>query len=555
MSEGVKAGEREIGHTAMVFFHGIGNPRKLVTLAGFLDEFDKYGSQQNRHEIGIPRNFKHKVEEDSDGNSRVLVQFRRIKKWKDKDVQVRIIRAYEGYWGDDVTEGTSFISLLIWLIKILFNSLRICFSPWRRYPVHRVRSLHHIEDELKGSRTRQKLEALYRNFVSTQGVGSYPRGDFSDFQDFLNTGNVRKQYGDFADIAQKWRNRERNALLKLSVLLGFSLFIFLVILFNIFVMIRYAVNSLYTHESVGELGEFTIAAVAMAALIWLAWQPIKQRISDVIFWTTFDERSKGYAIREKRISQAIELISSVISNPRCNDCVIVGHSLGSVIAVEAMFRLAEKASALDLSPEVKDRRLLEFRKIKYLFLAGSPLENIFSLFQEDKGGSHRYSRIQEQKSPTLRVASFQDDAEGEGLKIINFWSRFDPISARIFSLRTPDNHRRKLIYNCESVPLGAPLPLPSHAGYFGDAGCMQIIYRAVMTGKYSEEQLPDEKLSLSLGFWLGMGIAAALILLLVQMIAILFGNMLVLIVSFAVFVFVSAITLLKVVSSLNRRRT
>lgn len=75
--------------------------------------------------------------------------------------------------------------------------------------------------------------------------------------------------------------------------------------------------------------------------------------------------------------------------------MIVGHSLGSVIAVEAMFRLAEKASALDLSQEAKDRRLREFRKIKYLFLAGSPLENIFSLFQEDKGGSRRYSRIQE----------------------------------------------------------------------------------------------------------------------------------------------------------------
>lgn len=158
--------------------------------------------------------------------------------------------------------------------------------------------------------------------MSSQGVGSYPGGDFSDFQDFLKAGNVRKQYGDFADIAQKWRNRERSALLRLSVLLGFSLFIFLVILFNIFVMIRYIVHSLYMHKSVGELGEFTIAAVAMAALIWLAWQSIKQRISDVFFWTTFDERSKGYAIREKRISQAIELISSVISNPRCNDCVI-----------------------------------------------------------------------------------------------------------------------------------------------------------------------------------------------------------------------------------------
>lgn len=84
---------------------------------------------------------------------------------------------------------------------------------------------------------------------------------------------------------------------------------------------------------------------------------------------------------------------------------------------------------------------------------------------------------------------------------------------------------------------------------------MQIIYRAVMTGKYSEEQLPDEKLSLSLGFWLGTGIVAALILLLVQMIAILFGIMPVLILSFAVFVFVIAVTLLKIASSLNRRRT
>lgn len=539
----------------MVFFHGIGNPRKLGTLATFLDEFDKYGSRQNRHEIGIPRNFKHKIEEDGHGKSRGLVQFRRIKKFKEKDVQVKIVRAYEGYWGDDVNEGISPISFLIWLAKILINLLRMRFSSWRCYPLYRIRSLHLVENEFEGARSREKLEALYRKFVSTQGVEKFPDGRFSDFENFLKEGNVKKQYGDFSCIANMWRIRERASLLRLSAILGFALSIILLIALNLFVLIFYIVRDFVIQEAPGGLTAVAAASATMAFLIWLVWQPFKQRISDVYFWTTYDERAKGYAIKEKRISQAVELISSVVSNPRCNDCVIVGHSLGSAIAVDAIFRLAEKAAALDLSEDVRKGRMQEFQKIKYLFLAGSPLENIFSLFQEGNGNSHRFNRIQEQKSPTLRGRLFQDTPESQGLTIINFWSRFDPISARIFSLRTPDNHRRKMIYNCESLPPGSPLPLPAHSGHFGDPECMKIIYRATMVGKYSENQLPDERRPLSIGSWGIFLISVVLILLFVQVIFAFLGNTALLILSFVAFIAASVGSLRNIASALKRNNT
>ncbi|MBB3984944.1 pimeloyl-ACP methyl ester carboxylesterase [Sagittula marina] len=485
-----------IGHTALVFFHGIGNPRKLGTLTTFLDEFDRVGSSQDPQKLGVPRNFRHKIEEGEDGSSSAVVQFRRIKKFKKIDVQVKIVRAYEGYWGDDLTRPISMLTFILWILKIVVNSFRILRSPWRRYPLYRIRSLHLVDDMFSGRLTREKLEAIYRKFGSAKKVDRWKAGTRQDFIAYLESDEVKGTYGDFSAIAKSWFEREKNVLRSFlftaTSVLVFAFFMLLVVGFLIWSTLGVAAEA----YSVPVALHIPAAVSIYALFLWLAWSPVKQRISDVYFWTSYDERSNGFSIRERRIDQAERLIQKVIKNDRCNDCVIVAHSLGSAIATEAFFRISDKIDALDISDEERECRRRQFQKIRFMFVAGSPIDNIFSLFQESYVPSRRYSRIQEQKS-----ASFKRDHFYPSFAMVNIWSRFDPISARILSLRTPENRRNKMVFNSESVPSGIPAPLAAHSGYFQDEAIMTEIYRAVMTGRFNPQNMRAEYLEVELGRW------------------------------------------------------
>ncbi|PYF05921.1 hypothetical protein C8J30_1421 [Rhodobacter viridis] len=486
---------REIGHSALVFFHGIGNPKKLGTLTTFLDEFDKYGSARNARNaqtLGVPRNFKHKIEEGKDGCSRSVIQFRRIKKFKDRDVQVKIVRSYEGYWGDDLVKPISVITFLFWLIKIIINSCGIAIAPWRRYPLYRIRSLYLVDDLFSGSRSREKLEALYRKFGEAPQVSRWPRGRIKDFISFLETKDVQKHYGSYTSVAREWFARERRALTDFACRMGGALIIMSSLVIAVWLTLWRTLDYFFDVAKFSSALSLGSATAVFFGMFWLLWQPIKQRISDVYFWTSYDERSNGFSIRERRIAQAESLILDVLENPRCNDCIVIGHSLGSAISMEAVFRIADKINALDLADDERQARLERFRKIKCVFLVGSPIDNIFSLFQEDSGVSRRYSRIQEQKAPSIDRMAGQCGFRGGEFAIVNIWSRFDPISARIFSLRTPANSTEKILYNSEGIPSGIPNPLSAHAGYFQDERVMGEIYRTVMTSRFDPSKIRAE---------------------------------------------------------------
>jgi len=223
-----------------------------------------------------------------------------------------------------------------------------------------------------------------------------------------------------------------------------------------------------------------LAAVAFGVLAY--WLRLKAYAFDVLTWTLESEKDVRIQARNRVVAFGRKLIREIVDDPECDDCIIVGHSLGSCIAVEALLREGEylKAkSARDKRATLDDPSLLKVREI---FTIGSPIDRIFHLFQVDRTFSHRYHRMFEEQRLSLSLPPFWNLSEAGTARITNFWSRFDPISSELHSPRKSLSERANALVNLESIPIGVPFPIRTHVSYFADPAVTGAIYRSMMFG-------------------------------------------------------------------------
>jgi hypothetical protein len=98
-------------------------------------------------------------------------------------------------------------------------------------------------------------------------------------------------------------------------------------------------------------------------------------MQDLVIYTSSDVRSQNYAIRQQILKGAVEEIKLLFDTRDCQ-IILAGHSLGSVIAYDALNRVVlDMNAAGGLSPELSSR-------IGGLVTFGSPLDKIYFFFQE-----------------------------------------------------------------------------------------------------------------------------------------------------------------------------
>jgi hypothetical protein len=177
--------------------------------------------------------------------------------------------------------------------------------------------------------------------------------------------------------------------------------------------------------------------------------------------------------------------------------------LGTCIATEALLKEGQKDQLRSANLENADKLFEGIKKIKFIFTFGSPIDRIFYLFQTDSTFSHRYNRLLEEQRLSISLPPFRDNEKiFSDTKILNFWSRFDPISSQIYSLRKSIAERKDAIVNIEAFPSGFPFPIGTHTSYFSDRNVMKQIYWAIMTGRLPNEPLQPNQSHLD---WLGRG--------------------------------------------------
>ena len=67
-------------------------------------------------------------------------------------------------------------------------------------------------------------------------------------------------------------------------------------------------------------------------------------MGDVAIYATTDVKSKHFNIRKSILDESVKEVKSLIDDPRYEKIIIVGHSLGSVIAFDTLNRITHAAN-------------------------------------------------------------------------------------------------------------------------------------------------------------------------------------------------------------------
>jgi pimeloyl-ACP methyl ester carboxylesterase len=99
-------------------------------------------------------------------------------------------------------------------------------------------------------------------------------------------------------------------------------------------------------------------------------------MGDIVIYTTADVRSNSYAIRQRLLGGAVETLKLLLERDEYDQIIIVGHSLGTLIAYDALNRII-----LDMNVEggVHPRNA---RKLAGFVTFGSPLDKVAFFFRE-----------------------------------------------------------------------------------------------------------------------------------------------------------------------------
>jgi|GEM_PF-5936829 len=187
----------------------------------------------------------------------------------------------------------------------------------------------------------------------------------------------------------------------------------------------------------------TFSLVALALIISIAFWKIpkflrwlEDHVADIYIATRTDINDPIFSIREKITKRVSDMIDTALTTkcacPGCHSryckIIVLGHSLGSVIALDAFRQLRERYAALEKEIDFKenekpsDRELAPPLRVTALVTYGSPLQKI-GVFR----GQHKPSKTDFEDYLRKRNADLFR-AEPERIRWVNYWSANDHIS-------------------------------------------------------------------------------------------------------------------------------
>lgn len=152
---------------------------------------------------------------------------------------------------------------------------------------------------------------------------------------------------------------------------------------------------------------------------------------------------------------------------------MVGHSLGSAIALDALLDIGRRVRSGAVAPEG-----VGLDRIDTFITLGSPIDKVHHFFESSPSGNARYRRTVEEVRGDLGTPPFARPDGSVQIRWVNVWDLGDVISG---SIETANARRRPelRVDDFEVATLPFPSPAGSHLGYFADAGVIGLIARAV----------------------------------------------------------------------------
>ena len=374
------------------------------------------------------------------------------------EIEDRTVVFHDVYWAPLVAGRTTFRSLVRWLKARALRPLRSLAARWASHPELKIATLQEDKDGL--SRLERELMDDYLAFASEARArqGPYGAGVFGAFVDFLRARHAGDDPAALAarlKAAGSWLRRFRNVNL-LTFLRSLPL---LAALFSGVLAVPLTgawLADRLVHPEPG--AAFTLVTLAAGAL-WLAAFPLARMlvrtIGDVEVYATYVEASERHAAHEAVVAEAVTVLRRALEDEAVARVVLVAHSLGSVVAWDALRVLTlETQSGGPLRPAA-------LLKLARVVTYGSPIDKVrYFHFMDDKNDP-TFAAVLERLRADTRSGPFEN--RPEGLAWDNWYDPADLVAGR---LESPNDRDMTAPVRNVAVACGRfPNPFTSHNGY------------------------------------------------------------------------------------------
>jgi pimeloyl-ACP methyl ester carboxylesterase len=494
-----------MGYTALVYVHGIGEQQRYLELARLIERLERYAAWYETDSDGHGEITRVTTDSERDrireGSRRTYLRIHRGK---------TEVRAYEGYWAPYTAGGRSARKVARWILRQWPAPLRGLKGLLRDgFHLRHRRHIAMLYECVERRRPRHRfpirvvsrLLQVYHDFIEEK-ARSELHDSVKSFENYCEEKDRR-----VARLAQSWR----------SYVIRRDLVIFLVltsiVVSGLLLVASLAALVLRTLDLMPEpirAHIMTLAAVGSgqnasgpSAFEW--WQAVQvvllaflfagggrflaRYLGDVQVWATYQETEQDYRVRAQILKEIHDLLLHILEDEQCERMVIVGHSLGTAIAFEALIALGQHNETFG-TPKKIDR-------IDHFITLGSPIDKIHYFFTYDVNTSPRFERTIERLRGDLANPPFAipDPAacwcrrSRPHLHWINIYDRADIIAG---ALHSPSASRcaAHRVDNLALALLRLRAPGRSHLAYFDDWRVLQILYGAIFDGQYAFARAP-----------------------------------------------------------------
>ena len=170
-------------------------------------------------------------------------------------------------------------------------------------------------------------------------------------------------------------------------------------------------------------------------------------IGDIAIYTTMDEKSRFFRLRQQILAESQALLESILDDDY-DRVIIAGHSLGSVIAYDTLNRLNIRAN-------LPGGAKLPIEKLNGLITFGSPLDKIAFFFREHTKEDQWIRRQIIEHLHSFKAKPFNFDEvpykltntisrKLDNILWVNYYNENDPISGHLDFYQIPDEDNIKI---------------------------------------------------------------------------------------------------------------
>lgn len=208
---------------------------------------------------------------------------------------------------------------------------------------------------------------------------------------------------------------------------------------------------------------------------------LRNFMGDVQAWATYQETDTNFALRRDILDRSVQVLAHVLDDPRCTRLVIVAHSLGTAIAMDALLELGRHNRARH--PDAPMKGPVRLEKLDHLITMGCPVDKIHYFFESGVGGYHFYDRIVEDVRGDIGTVPFAKNRKPH-VHWVNFWDAADVISGPVETATNPRDPWLR-VDNVQVQSLRFPDPGASHSAYFQHRDVMARAFAMIFQGDVS----------------------------------------------------------------------